>query len=86
VKPSPDRGLTLVITDSGNVQPLDRLYRGADASTDVLSFPAEQEATREGGVSVEPAFVTPDEPLCARMGRCQDEILLESRNSREAEV
>jgi probable rRNA maturation factor len=36
-----DAGVTLVITDDDTQRRLNRTYRGVDASTDVLSFPAQ---------------------------------------------
>lgn len=49
---SADTGLTIVITDDAAVQALNRQYRGIDAPTDVLSFPAD-----------EPPVSLPDEPV-----------------------
>ncbi|MAS35651.1 MAG: rRNA maturation RNase YbeY [Anaerolineaceae bacterium] len=37
-----DAGLTIVITDDAAVAALNRQYRGVDAPTDVLSFPADE--------------------------------------------
>ena len=39
-----DAGVTLVITDDETQRRLNRTYRGVDASTDVLSFPAQDAA------------------------------------------
>jgi probable rRNA maturation factor len=38
----PDSSLTIVITDDAAVAALNRQYRGVDAPTDVLSFPADE--------------------------------------------
>lgn len=57
----PNRGLTLVITDDNSIQQLNRSYRDVDEPTDVLSFPAEEQALPEEGESVQPAFVTPED-------------------------
>jgi probable rRNA maturation factor len=40
----PTAELTLVVTDDAAVQTLNRDYRGVDATTDVLSFAAQEEA------------------------------------------
>jgi probable rRNA maturation factor len=58
---SPDRGLTLVVTDDERIQQLNRLYRDVDEPTDVLSFPAEEAAPSEDVAPSGPAFVTPEE-------------------------
>ncbi len=47
----PESTLTVVITDNDAVADLNRQYRGVDAPTDVLSFPAD-----------EPPVEIPDEP------------------------
>jgi probable rRNA maturation factor len=39
---APDSSLTIVITDDAAVAALNRQYRGVDAPTDVLSFPADE--------------------------------------------
>lgn len=46
-----DSALTIVLTDNDEVAALNRQYRGVDAPTDVLSFPAD-----------EPPIEIPDEP------------------------
>ncbi|RMF82330.1 MAG: rRNA maturation RNase YbeY [Chloroflexi bacterium] len=38
---TPETGLSIVITDDAHVAELNRQYRGIDAPTDVLSFPAD---------------------------------------------
>jgi probable rRNA maturation factor len=48
----PDVGVSIVITDDAAVMALNRMYRGIDAPTDVLSFPADT-----------PPVVLPDEPV-----------------------
>jgi probable rRNA maturation factor len=48
----PDAGMSIVITDDVAVMALNRQYRGIDAPTDVLSFPADA-----------PPVVLPDEPV-----------------------
>ncbi len=40
----PGAEVTLVVTDDGAVQALNRRYRGVDEATDVLSFPAQDPA------------------------------------------
>jgi probable rRNA maturation factor len=40
-QPHPDTTMSVVITDNDFVRNLNRQYRGVDAPTDVLSFPAE---------------------------------------------
>lgn len=43
----PDSSLTIVITNDAEVAALNRQYRGVDAPTDVLSFPADEPPVEE---------------------------------------
>ena len=43
-----DADLTIVLTDDNQVRELNRRYRGADATTDVLSFPAHEKNPESG--------------------------------------
>jgi probable rRNA maturation factor len=51
----PETGLTIVITDNDYVAQLNRQFRGVDAPTDVLSFPAE--APPEEIIDDEPPYL-----------------------------
>lgn len=44
---TPDASLTIVIADDAAVAALNRQYRGVDAPTDVLSFPADEPPVEE---------------------------------------
>jgi probable rRNA maturation factor len=48
--------VSVLVTDDGALQALNRDYRGVDAPTDVLSFAAEEE---QPGGAAHPAFVLP---------------------------
>ena len=48
---APDSSLTIVITDDAAVAALNKQYRGVDAPTDVLSFPADEPPVEEEGES-----------------------------------
>lgn len=52
IRPSAEVALSIVVTDNDTIAGLNRQYRGIDAPTDVLSFPADV-----------PPVIIPDEPV-----------------------
>ncbi len=62
--------LTLIVTDDASVQQLNRQYRGVDAPTDILSFPAQLNS-----VDAEPIQMLPDE-LAAELGSYLGDLII----------
>jgi probable rRNA maturation factor len=71
-----DAEVTIVVTSDAAVQQLNLDYRGIDAPTDVLSFPAqEREREREEEGEAEPALALPPE-LAAELNRFLGDIII----------
>ncbi len=53
----PESGVTVVITDDAHVRALNKQFRGVDAATDVLSFPADPPPEALDPTEVEPDYL-----------------------------